>query len=123
MKIIDAILLADASADNDIEQAVKLQWLSALDGKLAEEVCNKHVDTAVDFRGYDETTDMKETELLVPDPWSELYPDYLEMRIYLLQKEIDRYNNAAMVYAESLRQWVNWFNKRHMPVSYGALRF
>jgi hypothetical protein len=123
MTIIEAIFLADGTADNDIEQDIKLRWLSALDQKLAAGVYGTHVGTEVDFHGYDDTTDQSETELLVPAPWDELYVDYLTMRIYLMQNEIDRYNNAAVVYAESLRQFLHDYNTTHMPKAAGPLRF
>ena len=123
MKIIEAIMLADGTARNDIEQAVKLQWLSTVDGLLAREVFDQYEGTEVNFQGYDGETDQKETDLLAPAPWDELYVNYLVMRIYLIQEEIERYNNAALVYAESLRRFENHMNQTHRHKSIRALRF
>ena len=123
MKIIDAMLEADLRAPNDIEQAQTLRWLSRLDGQLADGTFGTHVDTEVEFTGYDENTDMENTDLLVGPPYDGMYVDYLVMNIYLLQQEIQRYNNAALVYAESLRRWQNWYNKSHVPKTAGHLRF
>ena len=42
MRIIDAILAADRMRHNEIDPAVKLQWLSELDGRIWQELFAQH---------------------------------------------------------------------------------
>ena len=123
MKIIEAIIKADLTAPNDIEQETKVGWLSTVDGLISREILNTHCGTEVEFDGYDEDTDLEETDLLAPWPYDELYVDYLVMRTHLVHQEIERYNNAALVYAESLRRLEGYINKRYPHKTVRALRF
>lgn len=123
MTILEAIATADVAAQNDIEQDQKVKWLSNLDGQICDTILNKHDGTETEFHPYDETTDQETTQLLVPPPYDELYVDYLVMRFHLYQMEIERYNNAALVYAESLRKFAAYINKHYMPKGLKALAF
>lgn len=123
MTILQAIRAADAVAHNDIEEQTKVLWLSWLEGQLVAEVLNCHEGTECSFEGFDEQTDPEQTELLAKPPYDEFYVDYLVMRIYYLIQDIERYNNAALVYAESLRRWKNEINRRYPPKGVSALRF
>lgn len=123
MTIYQAITEADHLCHNDIEPELKLQWLSRLDGQLADRVLNKHCGTKVEFDGYDEETDTASTELLAKPPYDELYVRFLIMKIYLAQEDIERYNNAALVYAEALRRWEYHINTTYRPHGVPALRF
>ena len=124
MTIVQAIALADRVAANDIEQAIKLKWLSDLDLQLVDEVFNRHRGTCIqNFNGYDETTDANSTELLVKAPYDMLYVDYLEMRIHQQHKEIERYNNARLIYERSRARFDNYINSHYMPHGVCALRF
>lgn len=124
MTITQAIAFADRVAANDIEQGIKLKWLSDLDQQLVDEVFNRHNWICVlDFHGYDENTDANNTELLVKAPYDLMYVDYLEMMIHKQHQEIERYNNARLVYERSRARFDNYINQRYMPRGVRALRF
>ena len=81
MTIIEAINYIDSIKPNNYSQNDKILWLSRLDGKVKEEIINTHESSeGVTFSGYDANTP-HETELLVPHPYDELYPMWLEAQI------------------------------------------
>lgn len=123
MTIAQAIAAADLTAPNDIEPETKMFWLSRVEGQLADLIYNTHEGTEREIPEFTRETDPETTELSAPYPYDELYVDYLVMRINLVHQEIQRYNNSAMVYAESLRRFQDFFNKQHMHKGVPALAF
>ena len=83
MTILEAITRADLIRPNELDPAVKLRWLSTLDGQIHAELLASHAGAPEPFRGYDGETELQTTELLVPYPYDELYLRYLLMRIDL----------------------------------------
>lgn len=112
MIIHDAIFGARAMRDTELPDKMLLQWLSSHDGQIWDAVCSQY-ENAVVRPSYDEHTDTEATELLIPDPWDDIYIDYLVMRIDLAHHDIDRYNNGAALYASKRADWANWYNRTH----------
>lgn len=95
MTILEAITQADLIRPNTLDAAIKLRWLSTLDGQIHAELLCGDREASAAFTGYGEETELKTTRLLVPYPYDELYVLYLLMRIDLEHGELDRYNNDA----------------------------
>ncbi len=95
MTILEAITQADLIRPNVLDAAIKLRWLSTLDGQIHAELLCGDREASAAFAGYGEETELKTTRLLVPYPYDELYVLYLLMRIDLEHGELDRYNNDA----------------------------
>ncbi len=116
MTLNDALTKFDAEICNDVPEEVKIKWLSTLDMSIYKDIILTHVNPHPDsFVGYTDTTD-KNTELLVPDPHSELYFHYLAMKKDLYFSDIQKYNNNLMLYSASYREFENFYNRNNMPL-------
>ena len=123
MTILEAITRADQIRPNELEPAVKLRWLSTLDGQIYTELLAAHADGPERFGGYDGETELQSTELLVPGPYDELYLRYLLMRIDLEHGELERYNNEAAGFNRLWQSFAAQYCKRHQPLGVRQLRF
>ena len=115
MKIIEAITQIDNFKHNTYSQADKVTWLSRLDAMAKRLVIDTHEGAdAVEFGGYGEQTDLHR-ELLIPEPFDQIYLRWLEAQIDYANGEIDRYNNAIELFNTEWGTWRNHYNQTHMP--------
>ena len=115
MTVLEALTLGDQLRPNELDDAVKLRWLSALDGQIWTELLALHEEPPAPFCGYDGDTELQGTALLVPWPYDELYPRYLAMRLDLEHGELDRYNNDAAAFNRLWQSYAASYNRAHSP--------
>ena len=123
MTILEAITQADLARPNEIDPALKLRWLSTLDGQIHAELLESFVEDTAPFSGYGGETELKTTLLLVPFPYDELYLRYLLMRIDLEHGELDRYNNDAACFNRLWQSTAAHHCRTHTPNGTARLRF
>lgn len=119
MTIKQAIDYLDETVPNMVEDPIKLKWLNDLDTRLYKDLWLSHEglrDAA--FSGYPLDADM-ETELLVPVPYTDIYPLYMEMMIHAINGETVKYNNAASRYNTVYIGLADWINRAYKPVGFG----
>jgi hypothetical protein len=115
MKIIDAITQIDNLKPNNYTQEDKIVWLSRLDEMIKKEIIDTHEDgEEIVFEGYNEETPV-ETELLVPSPYDEIYPRWLEAQIDYSNSEYGRFNNSMTMFNTSFGGYANFYNRKHLP--------
>lgn len=114
MKIIEAISQLDELKHNTYTQSNKVQWLSRLDAMVKKQIIDTHEGEEVIFNGYDESTDMN-TELLIPEPFDEVYLRWMEAQIDYHNGENERYNNSMDMFNTSYNAYQNEYNRTHMP--------
>lgn len=69
-----------------------------------------------DFEGYTTTTD-RDTELIAPEPYDEpIYTSWLLMQMDLFNREIDQYNNRAVLYNTAWDDLARHIMRTFMPV-------
>lgn len=92
-----------------------MRWLSQLDGKWYEQVVSTHegADTAEAPGLY---KDGEETELLIRPPYDEVYIHYLYSKIDYRLGEIDRYNNATMLFNAEWQDARKAYHREHKPL-------
>lgn len=115
MKIVDAITRTNLLKSNVYSELEQVRWLSTLDGMVKEQIIDTHEGGNVIFNGYDDSTDT-ETELLVPEPYSEMYLHWLEAQIDYYNGEYDKYNNAMAMFNTAYNNYNNYYNRTHMPL-------
>ena len=116
MTINDAIAKVDALKPNTYEDAVKVSWLSDLDGRIYLECIRTHEGGEdVVMPAYDDAVDM-DTELLVQEPYSDLYVKYLAAQIDYHNAEFGRYGNSMVMFNASLDDFYSWYTRTHMPI-------
>ena len=123
MTILEALAQADSLRPNEVSDAVKLAWLSALDGQLSTELLAAYGDSPASFAGYGPDTELQTTTLLAPWPYDELYPRYLVMRLDLEHGELDRYNNSAAVFNRLWQSYAANYVRTHLPANVTRLKF
>lgn len=123
MTILEAITQADLARPNEIDPALKLRWLSTLDGQIHAELLESFEEESAPFSGYDGDTELKTARLLVPFPYDELYLRYLLMRIDLEHGELDRCNNDAACFNRLWQSFAARWGRTHSPKGVERLRF
>lgn len=115
MKILEAITKIDTLKPNTYTQTEKIKWLSTLDGIVKKEIIDTHEGAeGIVFNGYDDNTEL-DTELLVSDPYSDVYLRYLEAQIDYANGEYGKYNNSMSMYNTAYSTFERFYNRTHMP--------
>lgn len=124
MTIADAISRIDTLKPNAYADEDKIHWLAKLDGQIYEEVFKTHEDNPLEsFSGYNNDTDIETTELLVPAPYDDIYPLWLETRIDYSNGEYNKYNVSITMFNTEYRSFTNYYNRTHKPVSKAKFRY
>lgn len=124
MTINQILAEVDELTPNTYEVPIKIGWLSKVDGRVFEEVILTHEHDLVEdeegnlheptFPGYTEAD--VNTELLIPDTYADTYRDYLMAMIAYTNGETDRYSNSMIMFNMNFSDFVNWYNKTHLPI-------
>lgn len=119
MKIIEAINEADMLKANALPATIKIKWLSRLDQRIKREI----IDTHEFNEGEEEpapinyTPESTETELLVPEPYAEMYTHWLSAQIDYYNMELDGFNAANAMFESVYENFRNAYNASHRPKS------
>ena len=123
MTIAQAIESIDALMHNTYTQEQKVSWLSTLDAMVKEQLPDTHEDPPeVIFTGYGPDTPL-DTVLLVPEPYDQIYPLWLEAKIHYHNGEYGKYNQALQQYQAVLDAYRNHYHGTHMPKGVGYRYF
>lgn len=115
MTIIEAINLIDSLKPNTYSQTDKVGWLSRLDGRVKKEIIDTHESVVdIEFKEYDDETP-PDTEMLIPYPYDEVYPMWLEAQIDYANNEYGRYNNSIAMFNNSYSAYERYYNRTNMP--------
>lgn len=118
MKICDAIAEVDAQKINTYSLEQKIKWLNRLDSRIYNEIICTHRyndgEPEVTFDGYDLTDE--ETELIVGEPYAEMYVRWLEAQMDYNNMEYDAFNNCNAMFESIFRSFRNAYNQSHRPV-------
>lgn len=117
MTIHDVITETDNLKPNMFGEKEKIKWLSRLDARIYEDIICTHEynegEEEVAFAGY--TEDDGEQELLVGEPYDELYIRWLEAQIDYNNMEYESFNNANAMFESIFRDFRNAYNASHRP--------
>ena len=124
MTILQAIAICDRDNPNDYSAETKLRLLSEFDGQVRKDVIDTHKGASkTPFCGYDGTTDIETTELLIPAPYDGVYPLYLALQMHTLNADATRVELAAADFERAYRSFTDWYNRTHRPCGVRAVRF
>ena len=116
MKISEAISRLDSLKHNTYTQSDKVEWLSRLDSMVKKHIIDTHEGAdEVTFTGYDDTTDIQ-TELLIPEPFDEVYLRWMEAQIDYANGEYNKYNQSIEMYKAAYDGYAKYYNRNHMPL-------
>jgi hypothetical protein len=111
MKISEALGKLDVQKFNTYDQKLKIGWLSTLDGQLFTEVLSFYEGAPATFTPYTDAD--LDKQLLVADPYSDLYVKWLIAQTDLANMEITRYNNSLSVFDVAYEKWCSYYNRTH----------
>lgn len=124
MKISEAIALIDALKPNSYTDEEKVDWLSELDHMVRELVIDVHEGAPetpfekYSIRNVDAAT--KEVvlakDLIVDEPFDEIYLSWLESKVDYYNRETLSYNNTITRFNDTFAAYSNWYNRKHMPL-------
>lgn len=115
MTIEEAINKAQELTGNTLPDVRLLEWLSELDGKLMLDFWKGDA-----WQTYNLEQD-KERELLVPYPWDEMYPCYLEAMVYYHNGEYGRYTDSMRMYNAKELDFRKWYQRTNVKVCRSVL--
>jgi len=129
MKLQQAIDRVDEMRPNMQDQALKIAWLSELDGLIWKELIRKHWMTGEEYESYrhdangqplmpeyDNDTDPGQ-ELLVPFPYDNIYLYWLMSKIDEQTMEQEKYNNDRAMFNASWESFSDYWTRGHMPIT------
>lgn len=122
MTISEAITECDELKPNQYSDTHKLRWLTDIEKTIMNEIILTHEreikeggEETGEFNGYDEDTDY-ETELIAPDPYSQLYVFYLMAMIDFYNGETTKYQNSYVMFNAKYQEFANYWNRTHKTV-------
>jgi hypothetical protein len=121
MTIREAIAEANSLSNNLIDEALKINWLSKLDGRIHYEIIAPNAKEGA-FIGYSTNTP-SDTVLIVPYPWDSLYVAYLEMEIARVSSDNVRYTNSRILFNELYGAFSRWYVRTHKDDSTPSISF
>ena len=123
MNIMEAISRTDGLKQNSYTQKEKIVWLNKLDGMVKRLIIDTHEGgEAVSFVGYTEETP-PDTQLLIPEPFTDVYQRWLEAQIDLANGEYDKYNAVIKLFNAEYQAFAADYNRNHKPKSQGRFVF
>jgi len=117
VKISEAIAEVDNLKPNMYGTKDKIKWLSRLDARIYQEIVQTHErnegEEDITFTPYTENDTDK--ELLVAQPYDEIYVHWLEAQIDYSNMEYDSFNNSNAMFEAVFAQFRNAHNRCHEP--------
>ena len=103
MTIKDVFDYVDEIYENTFDDEVKIIWLNQIEAEIQVEVLLTAVEGIVQYNSQD-----LYAELIVPAPFSKIYPEYLVWRIMVAQGEAERANNQQVVLDEAWKAYARF---------------
>lgn len=118
MTIEQAINRADAIKPNQYDEKLKIAWLSEIDNTVNNTIIRMaEISKNHEFTGYNEGTE-PDTQLLVEDPYSEMYIPYLHSKMDLYNQDYERYNSSVAAYYTGLQNYATYYNRTNKPIEH-----
>lgn len=117
MTIQEALDTTDELKPNMMSPRLKMKFLTEIEQLIHGEIVLQHVHTEAQHERpvYTEDTD-PQTELLVPDPYSDVYTKYLLTQIDRQNQEDGRYNVDRAQFENAYETMSDWWTRTHMPL-------
>lgn len=112
MTVASIIEQFNTERPNNISDTLKVGWLLKCEKMIYDTVLMTHEDCIeVDFDDFD-----IDSELLVDEPYDDLYIHYLDQRVALNANDTRRYNAAATLFNNAMITYQQKYNRDHKPL-------
>lgn len=102
-----AIEIVDGLKPNTFGDEDKLRWINELEGMV-----QRLVIQADEIKQLSYADDM-DKELLIPAPYEDCYTLFLEAKIDFYNKEIESYNNSALMFEAQYSEYKKDYIRQH----------
>lgn len=117
MRLIEAIDRIDTLMPNIYTQQEKIVWLSEIEYMIKSHIIDTHEGgEGIVFNGYNDETPLT-TEMIVHQPYDDLYILWLEQKIHYMNGEYTKYNNSVTRFNDFYSEFENEYNRTHLPKS------
>lgn len=115
MTLKEAIVKFDTEKSNTVPDELKIGWLSSLDSSVFHTLVLTHENSDnVSFSPY--TTETPEdTDLIIPEPFTDIYFHYLSMKMDLYYSDINKYNVDLSLCSSLYFEFERYYNRKYMP--------
>ena len=119
MTIQEAIRLMDETKPNAMSLWLKIKNLTTVEQLIHSEVVMRHVHTPAQAvrPEYTEETD-PQTELIIPDPYSDVYVKWLMCEVDRQNQEDGRYNVDRAHFENAWDTMADWYTRTHRPIQF-----
>ena len=124
MTVANILAEVDEIKPNTYDEAVKIKWLSQLDGKIFNDLLLTHEHDLVEdeegnlveptFTAY--TEEDENVDVIAPDAYADLYRHYLFAQIDYSNGEADRFQNSMIMHNSALKEFYDYYNRTHKPI-------
>ena len=117
MTLQEALDQVDEMKPNMMSRRLKIKYLTIIEQMIHSEIVMKHTHEPEEEAKpvYTEDSDPG-TPLIIPDPYSEVYPNYLIAQIDRQNQEDARYNIDIAKFEEAYGTMSDWYTREHMPI-------
>ena len=115
MTVKDILDYVDEIKQNSFSRKTKLIWLNELEYRVQTDVMLLAAESITYIPDDDTYT------LLVPAPWSEIYYDYLLMKLSEHLEESSEQNNRAATFDKAFTRFMRWWADTYRPANGNAL--
>lgn len=110
----------DAMMPNSYGPMDKLRWLNELDGRVIHEILSAHTpnagETVPESAEYTDEN-MDSVELLIPEPYTEVYFYWLQSKIHYRNQEFNYYQNTYAMFNQAWQDFANFHRRTHTPIA------
>lgn len=107
----------------DVTDAQLIEWLSSMEGYIANEILSHYPD-APEYEPFNIDTDgVLDKELLVEEPYSILYTYRLQAMVDYNNADTQRYTNSMVAYNNEYKTWMDNYNRQHTAKFVGVRVF
>lgn len=116
MKLRETIRQVNELKANAYTEDTLTGWIMELENYVIEDIFNR-----AEGMNYEPVTysweENDDQELMIPDPYSEVYIHYLCTKIDYWNREMDSYNNSVSMYNAAYQNFANRMRRKYKPKS------
>ena len=120
MTLNEAIARANDCMGDTVPRDKLLNWLWEIEDTVRRELENTHA--GADSGSFCDITADGDALLTVPDPQSELYILYLQMKNDMYLRDTERYMNSAALFAAAYSSYADCVNRERAPLGVSKIK-
>lgn len=139
MTVADILQRYNTDRPNQVDDQRKINWIRDVEWQVIREVIGTHDGPHEDIDNWrmdgttlyiDDTAEEdrfddfgENTELLIPEPYTNVYYWYIDQQIALVNNDTRRYNTAMTMFNNAYLTYQQWYNRTHKPIRHHGYLF